>query len=164
MCFYHDPDWYASVTEETTPVATKPFRCEECGVTIQAGESYYHLYQQEREECMDCEEGLCSCVDWEADEPDYEHACKCEKPNYGEDYTYRSCHDCRKFLEAVAKHERDEGCRADESRPSLGGMIDELQELEPEHLVGYFATANQMYPELAQSGYLERIKTRIVGE
>ena len=30
MCFYVDYDYYAEVVEESTYVATKPLRCDEC--------------------------------------------------------------------------------------------------------------------------------------
>lgn len=151
MCFYHgDYDWYASVVEESDPIAEKATRCHECGEAIAVGEQYHRIYQQEHESCYDCEENDCDC--------------KCEKPNLGESYTYWRCMNCHKFLQAVQKHELDEGCRADESQPSLGGMIEELGEFEVSQLVAYFSVAGRMHPEIQQSGYLERLRKRLVSD
>jgi hypothetical protein len=161
MCFDVDSDWSASVCETTDPVTEKAFRCEECRETVQVGESFRQIFMQERETCYACDEGECDCVDWDADDVPLDHKCRCEKPSYGEQYTYRSCQNCCKFLEAVEKHERDEGCGPDESRPGLGDMIESMAYFDDDQLAGYFAEAEKMHPDLRASGYLDRLMGKL---
>lgn len=152
MCFYADYDWYASVCETEDRIADKPFKCHECCAVVAAGESYRYVFQQEQETCQRCEEGECECSD--ADDP--AHDCQCYEPNYGETFEYCICQNCRKFLDAVERHELNEGCRKDEARPPLGEMVEYMREIDA--LDGYFAEAEKMFPELAENGYLDRMR------
>jgi hypothetical protein len=141
MCFYHgDADWYASVVHEDIITSDKPVSCDECGRKMPPGEKFKHVHQQEREYCDQCSE----------DEPCPEGEC-----DYGETFDYDVCEHCQKFLAAIQHVEADEGCKGAEQQPALGLLIDSLWEADGTQ--DYIDRARAEYPELAASGYLDRM-------
>jgi len=153
MCFYQDYDWYASIVEEQTTVATTEAACNECYRKIQRGQTIHTVYQQEHETCQDCENGYCDChVRFDGDD----HECECPNPNFGETFDYVCCHDCHLFLEAVESVEIEAGCHERESRPSYCGMIEDIGRAngDMDEAKRYFKKAAKMFPNLVKSGYL----------
>lgn len=162
MCFYNDPDWYASPVTDELRTATAPLTCMECRSPIPIDAQYRYVYQQEHEccRCLDFER----CLDDDATIEARGDTCTCPTPDYGETYHYHRCLDCDKFLSAVAAVEHDAGCPSDESQPCYEGMIEEISEghgYGDESAVRYFKRANRDYPELKRSGYLKRIAERV---
>ena len=144
MCFVNDYDWCASVVADAMPFAAKPFKCNECGVGISAGDQYRLVLQQEHETCWQCEE-------------DDKDECDCDEPDLGETYTYRCCEECWKFRKAVEAAEMAAGCAVSESSPSYEGMFDEISAGGQEEATKYWRKAVKMFPELRTSGYLRRV-------
>lgn len=169
MCFYNDYDWTADVVvdrienegKEPPPLdqGGQHFKCEECGALILAGSPHRYIYQQEHECCQNEDCGIYTDDELGEDE---EGDCRCDKPDLGETFTYRRCMECDKFLTAVERAEHDEGCARDESRPSLGGMICEIQELERVARARYFRRARRDFPELLTTGYFKRLAKRVL--
>lgn len=169
MCFVHDAEWTAESYADAMIVAPKEFTCDECRRTIPAGSPARSVSMLEHGECRDCEEGCCGCVDaLDEDEDPQDHECKCEKPNYGEEYEYQSCDDCRKFLEAVKASELAAGCKEYESQPAFEELIEELATMrlydDEESFQRYIAKAREMFPELESNGYLAMIDERTKDE
>lgn len=149
MCFVHEGDWTARVYEESTVKATKPVKCLECFRLIPIGEEYTDIEMREYEECRRCQD---ECSDWyEPNHPD----CADEKHDFGEEMEHRICAECQKLLGAIQGVEEDDGCQGHETRPPLG----ELREVfwESDHAIEYIDRARTESPELAMSGYLDRI-------
>jgi hypothetical protein len=69
---------------------------------------------------------------------------------------------CHKFLEAIKEVETEAGCKGDSTQPGLGGMIEALQ--NEDDVERYFERAQTKYPELVESGYLDRLHLWICGE
>lgn len=164
MCFYNDDgDWTVATEQEETRVADLVYQCCECREKILPGEEYHWRFQQEHDDgiCQRCDACECECVDWEDEEADPEHECKCEKPDYGETWEGRTCLNCRKFLEAVKAHELHEGCRPYEALPLPGNMIDQMDGFEDEQIKAYFDEAEKMHPALQASGYLDRLWSKM---
>lgn len=142
MCFDNDYDWMASVCEEESGPAGKRCECNECGKRIEVGEWRHHIYMQEHEECQRCEDdGL--------------DACKCETPDYGEDYDYIRCELCDKLLRAVEQHEIDEGCPPYARRPALTELGDTLW--QHEQAFDYAEKAVGMFPELWDHRFIKSL-------
>ena len=121
MCFIHDDyEWLASVEEETERTAGAELKCGECYRIIPVGATYHHIYQQEMEhgDCFTCENGDCECPEG--------RCCNCVEPDCGQTFDFDYCHDCHLFLAAVKAAEIEAGCHINESRPSLGGMLEEI--------------------------------------
>lgn len=131
MCFYHDSDWQAEVSEQTTLTATKPVHCDECRRTIAVGDGYVHVYQQQYEEPLE-EDGDC-----------------------GETYDYDRCLDCDRLLRAIAAVEKDRGCPPYSALPALT----ELREAMEEDGADYAARAVEMFPDLSRD-YLDMMLAR----
>lgn len=149
MCFVNDYDWYSSVQEESTEAAVAPVRCDECSRWIMFGESYYHLYQQEHEECQCCEDGDCECKDGrDADGCVQDHECSCEKPAYGETFSYDCCDECHRFLQAIKEAEQEAGCDYTEAQPPLGEMMSAINDGGMEEARKYWKTALANYPDM----------------
>jgi len=137
MCFYNDDyDWIASVQKSTIGTAQKKTQCHECSRWIYPGEWIKHIFQQEYESCVDCDDGDSDC----------EH-------DYGETFDYYRCKSCEKILRGIKAVEEREGCPAYAQQPSLGGLWEELQEhsAAPE----YAREALAMYPELKCNEIIE---------
>ena len=166
MCFYNDDyDWTASVVEQSTGVSIGKL-CDECHLPIPPGATIHHIFMQEHEECHACENGECECpLTADGELSCDSKGCQCEKPAFGETFDYDRCDECDKFLRAVEAAEIDEGCEPYEARPGLGGMIEELRNLEGDNEVypakRYFKLAVKMFPELVTSGYLGRLAKRV---
>ncbi len=155
MCFYNDDyEWVARVVDDSDVVLSTPSRCQECGRTLEAGETVHNVFQQEHEECGACEDGLCDCP---KDKDEECIDCECEDPDYGETFDYDRCQECDKFLKAVYEHEKDENCPPTERQPAYEMMIETISQFERENAVKYFRKAARMFPELKQSGYLKRL-------
>ena len=157
MCFTSDYDWYASVVINEVLAVPIPeeeharmvLRCGECNRFIEPGEQYRRIYQQEHEQCWPC---------FEEDDKD---ACDCEEPDYGESYETHRCMNCDKLLDAIAASEKEEGCRADESRPPLDAMFDCLSEFDPADIERYISKARELSPELESNGYLAFVESKL---
>lgn len=158
MCFYQDAEWYASIHEETRLVSDGTARCDECGEIIPAGVGHLNIYQQERECCEDCYDGVCDCPgSRDEDECVCDHECKCEQPNLGQTYTYECCNDCEKFRSAIYAAEIKAGCDHYEAHPPMGEMQQALIDAGEEECEKYFTMADEMHPELRASGYFARM-------
>lgn len=174
MCFYVECDWTASVYVSELRTAEKPLKCDECRIEIPVGEQYRYVFGQENEECrcLEDDEYYESTLSSEAllaryalfdvgeNPPDHD-VCTCEKPDYGDEFEYRRCLECDQFLEAVARAEHAAGCDVDESRPGLFDMLEAIAELGEEESAKYFTVADEMYPGLRRTGYLQRIKAQV---
>lgn len=155
MCFLNECEWFASINEHSSNPATKATKCNECGIVIQPGEIVHRLYQQEYEECRDCEYGYCEC--------EKDKCCICEKPNYGETFDYDCCDNCDKFLKAIEASEIEVGCRRSESRPMLTMMVEDIREAnDPESVRRYVKKALVMFPELKTNKYISRIAKKLL--
>lgn len=165
MCFYHDYDWTAEVSERSTitvPEAGRA-RCDECGCTIPPGAVAHSLYQQQYEECHRCagyDSDGCECP---KDKDGDCIECQCPEPVYGETFEYTCCDECDKFLLAVEYAEVEAGCDRSEARPSLCGMIEDIRGGGMDEAKKYWKAARRMFPELVASGYLGRLWRRVFG-
>lgn len=157
MCFISESEWYADVSEEGYVFnKNEKERCDECRRPIAAGDRKFEITQQEHEHCQACENGECLCEDqgeW--------HDCECESPEYGETVEYVRCMDCDWFLAAVKVAELEAGCRESESLPPLGEMVNCVEESGRGEAEKYFSKAEELFPELAASGYLKWLKKKI---
>lgn len=163
MCFYADYDWIAQVFEESTPVADKPIRCEECGAGIPRGVKYHHVWMQQYDYCLTCELGECSCgkdTDGNLLCDGGCGKCECDPPNYGETSDWNCCENCHKFLNAVQLAEQEAGCDYSESRPPLGEMMTYIGD-GAEEAKKYWKVAVKEYPELVANGYLAMLWRRM---
>jgi hypothetical protein len=159
MCFYNDGyDWTAEVVSEKEGAASKDAKCQECRRVIPAGHRLWTVFQQECEECKTCDEGDCECP---KDKRGDCMECKCEKPNFGEEFDYHSCLDCKRFLDAVSVAEVESGCSVYESRPAYMEMIESVSSAGVDESDKYFAKADEMFPDLRQSGYLDWLKAKM---
>lgn len=149
MCFYWEGDWIARLVETESRVSDGSIRCDECRRKIRVGTKYEHTAYREHEECRRCED---ECSDWyEPDHPD----CADGKHHYGEEDASDVCEECERFLAAVQAVEADEGCSPSESRPPYGELLEAMWESDGAQ--AYIDRARADYPELAMSGYLDRI-------
>lgn len=158
MCFYTDDcDWIASHTEEENRTEDKDRRCLECGTKIPAGQELHRIYLQEHEDCQACEYGECVCA---GDEPIEEsHDCRCEKPDFGQDYEYRRCLNCDRLLQVIEDVELSRGCRSWESRPMLEQMRESLQQMDWSDAKAYFDACRVKHPEM--SSWLDAMVERL---
>jgi hypothetical protein len=121
MCFLHEYDWYASVSEESQGPLNVPTRCTECGRRLNSGEWALQIHQQEKECCDDCE---CDSS------PD----CHCETCpdgcDLGEVVDYTACEKCELIRKAIRDVEEAEGCIGDEAEPPRGMMVEGVNEGE----------------------------------
>jgi hypothetical protein len=161
MCFYNDDaDWTANVNESSTYLATTSAKCMECRRVIAVGETVHQVYQQEADDCLDCENGDCEC----ADGGTY-HVCQCDKPELGHTYTWLACADCFKFLAAVEAAEVADGCSKSEARPPLGQLIEELAQQAAydggDAFHKYGLEAAKLHPELVRNGYLAFLRSKV---
>ncbi len=155
MCFYHgDADWTASVFDSDTLTAAESVRCDECFRKIPVGAKYQHIYMQQYECCRVCDGDTRAETDDEYEGEDLspcaEGAC-----DYGEAYEHGICEDCQKLLDAVRRVEEEDGCRGDETQPGLGQLREAMWEADG--AVAYIDRARADHPELAMSGYLDRM-------
>lgn len=151
MCFYDDDDdWYASIVEDSVIEVTSPVRCDECGRSIPPGSWRRHIFMQQDEYCRhDPEGGRYDAGDTaEAMGVDVdalpEEGCPpgCEH-DYGETCEYDRCEACDQLIEAIHRHELDEGCREYESRPALEELHQAMWEGDG---AAYLAKAESLYP------------------
>lgn len=152
MCFTHDYDWYAETQEQSTFIADKPVKCNECRVEIPVGGNVYRIWQAEYEGCQLCENKYCEC------EPD--RCCDCEEPDYGETNEHQCCENCHKFLQAVEASEVEEGCERSEARPALFCMIEDIRQFDDydyRNRKRYIQKAIEMFPEMVGNGYIKRL-------
>lgn len=159
MCFTYEPDWYASVSDQAILICQESLnalKCAECYDIINVGEAYHHIEQQEHEECQACGDGDCDCS---ADEYGECLGCECEAPSLGESFEMDWCQNCENLLRAIEEIEKEEGCPPHSRRPAMPGLFDELWEVK-ENVPGYIAKMLSMFPEMAGTSYLERIKER----
>lgn len=154
MCFVTDCDWEAETQIKSHLKAKRRMICRECNARIEEGEEYFYIFQQEHEICNVCYEGDCDCP---KDEDDDCIECKCEEPDFGENFEYHSCLSCEKFLKAVQEAEVESGCSIYESQPYLEQMKGSIQEGGMEEAKKYFKKAKSMFPELVKSGYLGQL-------
>lgn len=109
MCFYHgDYDWVAEIHEVKTRKSTGE-KCGECFCMIPVGQEYTHHYWQEREECQLCED----------EEPH-------DECDFGEESECIQCQECLRLIAAIAVVEEAEGCKGSETKPSIGGLYEEV--------------------------------------
>jgi hypothetical protein len=120
VCFWHDDDWCAQVVETDEGLAPADTRCEECFKPILKGQWREHIFQQEREECQECEDVY---VPKGAEPPP---PCPDGEHSYGETFEYDCCERCFNLLEAIRRVEEADGCSGSETRPSLGWMFEEV--------------------------------------
>jgi hypothetical protein len=154
MCFVHgDYEWIANISHHSDAPAEKETTCDECGCPILVGQMLHHIYQQEYEECRDCEEGDCSC--------ERDKCCQCKEPDVGNTCDYDRCDQCDKFLQAVEDAEVAAGCSKSDARPALGEMRDDISNGGRDEARKYFVAARRMFPELVASGYLHAMWQRI---
>lgn len=162
MCFASDYDWYAEFIDNSTPIADRDIRCDECHCAIPAGTRYHHTYMQQHEECRDCDNGECEC------QPIFEdgvqvgrtcedNGCQCAEPNIGETFEWHCCESCFKFLDAIEAAEVEAGCKRYEARPPLTEMLDSLRNAGARDCKRYYRKASQMFPELVISDYLPKL-------
>jgi hypothetical protein len=119
MCFYSDPDWYASQVEEDEGPALSDCRCCECRRVIKAGEWRKRVEMQEREDGIYCT----------PDKGEHADGCDgedCEYDGPGETWAGHFCRDCETLRAAIRKVEEAEGCHGSEAEPSMGGIYDEV--------------------------------------
>lgn len=103
-----------------------------------------HTYQQENEECRNCE---------------YEDGPPCENDehDYGETFTGDTCRECLLLLAAIYDLEAKEKC-PEFSRQPLGCMLGE--ELDQDKRYGhnqYIPYALKMFPELATAKLVKEL-------
>lgn len=156
MCFINEAEWAAQVSEKTKQTAVMAIKCDECRRQISMGAEYVHIYMQEAECCVACENGDCDC-DLEGE------CCKCDEPDYGQSFDYDCCLECDKFLQAIEAAEIKAGCSQYEARPMLTEMIEALQEGDEFTERRYVQEALRMFPELKQSGYLGWLWRKMFG-
>lgn len=113
MCFTSDYDWYAELVEKHVCSPTTAARCDECGRPIAPGQERLTIYQQQYEECQKC---------WN----DPETLCLDGEHDYGETSNYVCCMKCSTIRYAIRQIEEAEGCRGEETTPSLCGMSEEV--------------------------------------
>jgi hypothetical protein len=153
MCFVAEYDWSAEFVLRSTKIVGVDEKrlCLECYRPIVAGQTYYHVFAQEHEECRDCTNGLCDCP---KDDDDDCTGCKCDTPNFGEDCEYWTCEECHKFIEAVSAAEIEAGCEIGQSKPMAMQMMEDIGNGDMDEAKKYWKMAVKMYPELRASGYL----------
>src|SRR4026208_1890384 len=116
MCFNNDADWTAWHVEEDTITVDKPSACLECRRQVKLGGILHHVYLQEAEECLLCENGVCSCPE--------DKCCQCPNPDVGNTDDCYFCADCYKFRKAVAAAEKEAGCSSYTAEPLYGEMLE----------------------------------------
>ncbi len=124
MCFYHgDADWSASVCETTEGPAEARTKCDDCYRPVLPGQWRKHVYMQEHELCLRCEDDS----DWNRFnyDPDNEE-CKAGKHDYGETFDCDSCEHCERLREAIQVVEEAEGCVGEETRPLLSALYEQI--------------------------------------
>lgn len=149
MCFVHEGDWVARSYEEVAQKSDKPVKCLECFQFIPPGVEFTHIEMREYEECRRCQD---------ENSERYEHChpeCIEGVHDYGEECSHRICDQCQKLLGAIQYVEVDDGCVGNETRPPLGELREVIR--ESDHAIEYIDRARQEYPELAMSGYLDRM-------
>lgn len=134
MCFYNDPDFYATVisTEvKEVPYSRVPVRCCECGEIMPLGSKMHCVTMQEHKECQN---------DDHEDNPDCKH-------DFGESYSCHWCDLCEKMLIAIELLEEEEGCPKGARRPLHEGLYESL--VEHGERDKYAEAALAMFPELS---------------
>lgn len=191
MCFVIDSDWSAEVVHENEGMADGVRKCDECHRVMPQGQKTHHVFQQEWAQCHICYEGDCDCPDKYEPEPEgihinadelqeatrlsdrapsrwkenpilnEDHQCVCPEPAYGESFEYEACDECHKFLETVVLAEIKSGCARSEAHPGYTGMLEMIGEGGWGEAAKYFHEAEQVYPELVASGYLQWLKRKM---
>lgn len=149
MCFVHEGDWIARHYDESTVKLQKPVKCLECFRPIPPGVEFTHIEMREYEECRRCQD---------ENSEQYEHChptCAEGFHDFGEEQEHRICGECQKLLSAIQHVEEDDGCQGDETRPALGELREAIR--ESYHAIEYIDRARADCPELAMSGYLDRM-------
>jgi len=141
MCFNTESDWTASVNEVTEGPSPARVRCGECHQWINVGEWRKFVHQEEHEECELCRYDGCECP---KDHLGFCNECKCEKPDFGNEFDATICEPCSKLLKAIMHAELVAGCAPSESQPAYGELREAIQEDDK-----YIDVALQMFPEVA---------------
>ncbi len=151
MCFYHEYDYCPEVYSKNERMSERPVECEECGATIEPGQTIHSVFMQQYEQCHVCEMGECVCDHKTNDD------CQCATPVFGETFDYDRCEQCEKFLQAVEDAEVEAGCSKAEARPAFQEMRNDIVDGGMREAKKYFKRARYAYPELVASGYLGKL-------
>lgn len=120
MCFYHDPDWLASVYEDSRQDSGPAAKCDECRKPIAPDQWRRTVHQEEYEYCNNC---YPDC----RDETDRGSDGECD---HGEEFDYVCCRDCHTLRKAIRQVEKSEGCHGMSAEPSLGGMLEDVADYD----------------------------------
>jgi len=133
MCFYNDDcGWVAQISDVQDGPSPCNSTCIECGGEIKEGAHRRHVFQQESECCVICD-----------DAPDSD----CERHDYGNIFEADICDSCCKILRAIYAVEADEGCPEHSRQPFYGELFDAISNDRDGR---YTARAISMFPELAE--------------
>lgn len=119
MCFYHDYEWTADVSETTEGPLPVRQKCDECRRWINAGETCLMVHQEQHEACLHCDPD---------DMGDYEGRGGGGECDHGEVFDYVCCWRCQQIRAAIRAVEEHEGCGGSEAEPSYGGMFEEVSD------------------------------------
>lgn len=142
MCFYSDPDWYASLcTDEIKPLEGKPRKCYECSAPIAVGQLCRQVYMQQNHP-----------DEWE--DGDHEEG---EEFRTGETFSCTICEPCTRLLECIQEIETEAGCQDHESQPMFGELSEAMHH-EPEMAWKYADRFRQKFPQFAGHNMVARVE------